>query len=100
MGELTKTITNVGIFYVPGINLMLYSLQIHLHLMLALGSEYYYDLPFMGGVSTLLKVTGLVGDEARRSIPLPRVCTLPHGTVFPRKGMTFWALQAGIVCGR
>lgn len=32
-GELIKTVINVGIFHVPGFNLMLYTFQIHLHRM-------------------------------------------------------------------
>lgn len=100
MAELIKTVTTVGIFYVPGINLLLYTMQIHLHLMLALGGEYYYGLHFTGGTSTLLRVTHLVGDEAGMPVPLPGVCSLPHCAVSPGKSVTFWALQTGIVCGR
>lgn len=87
-GELIKTITNVGIFWVLGISLMLYMLQIHLRLILAHGGKDYYGLHLPGRASSLHKVTHLVGYEVGKPIQLPRVCTLTHCAVSPGKGAT------------
>lgn len=51
IGKLIKIINNTGIFYVPGTFLLLYAVQIHVYLILALRDK-YCGHPHFTGVAT------------------------------------------------
>lgn len=83
MGKLIKTISNTGIFYVSGIVLVLYTIQIHLHPTLALWDIKYYCYPHFTvrateaqGYTSSKKWSWDLDLVSPESVLLPTVCDL------------------------